>query len=153
VSGLRANNPFIDTLIKKGRTDVKKGVDYTDPKYQDVPMVGPIPEGDYHLALRAGMPFEAGKTGGGWGVGAWPLSPATRTGKILHWLDVRFDLDGVRSGFFLHHDGTKLKSGASDGTAGCIGVIEKQDMLDLQTRLSEYHKNEKQPLVTVRVKY
>jgi hypothetical protein len=28
-------------------------------------MVGPIPEGEYHLALRPNMPFA--KTGGGWG--------------------------------------------------------------------------------------
>jgi hypothetical protein len=151
VSGLRANNPFIDKLIQSGRTDVKKGVDYTDPKYQDVPMVGPIPEGEYHLVLSPNMPFA--KTGGGWGVGAWPLTPVTRIGKIAHWLDVKFDLPGVRSGFFLHHDGTKLASGVSDGTAGCIGVIASQDMLDLQSRLSEHHKKEKQVLVTVSVKY
>jgi hypothetical protein len=149
VSGLKANNPFIDKLIKSGRTDIKKGVDYTDPKYQDLPMAGPIPEGEYHLTLRPNMPFE--KTGGGWGVGAWALNPTTKGGKILHWLDVKFDLDGVRSGFFLHHDGSK--SGTSDGTAGCIGVIDRQQVLDLQTQLSDYHKNEKKTLVTVRVKY
>lgn len=151
VSGLRANNPFIDKLISSGRTDVKKGVDYTDPKYQDVPMVGPIPEGAYHLALQAKMPFD--KSGGGWGVGAWPLSPVSRTGKILHWLDVKYDLPGVRSGFFLHHDGTKLASGASDGTAGCIGVINRQDMLNLQQRLSDYHATEKRSVMNVRVQY
>jgi hypothetical protein len=151
VSGLRPNNPFIDTLIARGRTDVKKGVDYTDPKYQDVPMVGPIPAGEYQLTLGKDMPFA--KSGGGWGVGAWPLNPIGRSDKVLHWLDVWLDLPGVRSGFFLHHDGVKAADGQSDGTAGCIGVIKKEDMLDLQTKLSEYQAKEKRSVLTVRVKY
>jgi hypothetical protein len=153
VSGLRKNNPLIKKLIKAGRTELQEGVDYTDKKYQDLPMVGPIPEGEYQLALTPDMPFDKTRSGGGWGVGAWPLNPTSRTDKILHWLDVRYDLPGVRSGFFLHHDGVRAADGQSDGTAGCIGVIDSKDLLDLQAKLSEYQAKEKRSTLTVRVKY
>lgn len=153
VSGLRKNNPKIKRLIKEGRTELREGVDYTDPKYQDLPMVGPLPAGDYQLALTKDMPFDKTRSGGGWGIGAWPLNPTSRTDKILHWLDVWLDLPGVRSGFFLHHDGVSAADGKSDGTAGCIGVIHSADLLDLQAKLSEYQAKEKRSTLTVRVKY
>lgn len=135
VSGLMPNNPQIDRLIKAGRKDVQKGVDYTDPKYQDIPGAGPIPEGSFALPLRPGMPFDkTEEDGAGWGVGAWRLESTTRTDTVLRWIDARvIDLPGVRSGFFLHEDG------GDNGTAGCIGLSERSDVLKLRQKLVEYH--------------
>lgn len=144
VSGLRSHNPTIDRLIRAGRQDIRRGVDYTDPKYQDLPGAGPIPEGEYFVALKKDAPFE--RIGGGWGVGAWPLRPTSRTGRALEWLDTWVDVPGVRNGFFLHQDG------GDDGTAGCVGVIRTDDVLWLQEQFSKLH-DEGHRRVIVRVKY
>jgi hypothetical protein len=95
------------------------------------------------------MPFE--KTGGGWGAGGWQIHNVGYTGQILSWLDAKLakeeiDLPGARSGFFLHHDG------GNDGTAGCIGITSKADVLALQKLLTEYQAAGHQRMV-IKVKY
>jgi len=150
VSGLKRNNRFLTKLIESGRTDLRPGVDYTDAKYQDISYAGPIPQGSYFLSLQKGMPYE--KQGGGWGTGGWSLQSTSgimRNLSILDaWLKQQRDIDlpGVRSGFFLHHDG------GSDGTAGCIGITRSSDVTKLRKQLSSYY-GDGHRRITVKVDY
>jgi hypothetical protein len=136
VSGLKKNNPKIKKLIKAGKK-LKEGIDYTDPVFQKMADVGPISEGDYYIKLTKDAPFE--KTGGGWGIGGWRLySPWEKAAiftlqtKINDTLNT--DIQIMREGFFLHHDG------GNDGTAGCIGITTKTDTLKIKNELIKYQK-------------
>jgi hypothetical protein len=150
VSGLKSSNPYIKKLITKyGRSDLKFGTDYTNPKYQNISKAGPIPEGKYYLKLRPGMYFE--RSGGGWGVGGWSIYPVNTINRNMGFFEQKLekfeiDLPWVRSGFFLHHDG------GNDGTAGCIGVKNRKDILDLQNRLIAFHRL-KHHQISIEVRY
>lgn len=146
VSGLKASNPFLKKLIKRGRTDIKPNTDYTDPKFQNLSSAGPIPEGAYYINLKPGMPFV--KWDGGWGVGGWDIYPRSRLQRRMGFLEgwTGMDLPGVRSGFFLHHDA------GSDGTAGCIG-LSAQGIKNLQKYLSGYHSSAGRRTMTIKVDY
>lgn len=102
VSGLRANNPH-NTAHQ----------DFTDPRFQDDAMRGPIPAGTYFIDGNAAqMPemvsgrlrYPSGAGAAGWGPFRAPLRPATST--ATH----------GRDQFFFHLDTH------DDGTAGCIGI-------------------------------
>lgn len=125
VSGLPPGAPRVRQLIAQGRSELKVGTDYTDPQYQSVSDVGPIPEADYYLPLTPTMPFDKSFAEGdaaGWGEGGWLL-------KERWWNRL-----GGRFGFFLHHDG------GSRGTAGCIGV-ETGAVAKIQRLLIDAHNN------------
>ena len=145
ISGLKKNNPYIKTLIKQGRTDIEEGMDYTNPKYQNLSKAGPIKEGFYYLRLKKNIPFE--KSGGGWGVGGWSIYPIDPLVKLLGTLEGKYDIDLplIRSGFFLHHDG------GADGTAGCIGIRHGTDINKIRRKLKEYQRAEN--VIYIRVKY
>ena len=140
ISGLPATHPKIAALIKEGRKDIKKGVDYTQPTYQDVSDVGPIPQGTYYLNLTGEMKYEKTRADGeGWGVGGWRLRNATTLGRALSGLDAKLkkrgiDMPGARSGFFLHHDG------GTKGTSGCIGLSKELDMKSLRAEFQKLYK-------------
>lgn len=133
VSGLRKNNPRIKTLIERGRSDIKTGVDYTDPKYQNVLDVGPIPKGTYYIELRKDVPRD--QTGGGYGWGGWILKPSSSILKAVGWLESgkkKIDVPFFRSGFYLHHDY------GNDGTSGCVGISRESDTIKVWGLLKEY---------------
>lgn len=77
------------------------------------------------------MKFE--KSGGGWGVGGWAIYPENGLVRRLGFLEgyMDSDLPWVRSGFFLHEDGSR------DGTAGCIG-LSKAGILNIKKYLKNY---------------
>lgn len=124
VSGLPRDHPRTRQLIREGRSELSRRVDYMDIRHEDVADVGPIPDRTYELELRPNMPFD--ESGGGWGFGGWYLDPGT-------WLrfSYRFGL-GARGGFFLHQDGNGI------GTGDCIGVSRIRDMRKLQEILIKY---------------
>jgi len=126
ISGLPAAHPRLLQLIDEGRADLKKGINYMHPKYDDVSDAGPIPDGKYKLTLKPKMPYD--KTGGGWGVGGWFLDPGigSKIGYKFGW---------NRGEFFLHHDGKGV------GTSGCIGVSSANKVRTLRKILTEYQKN------------
>lgn len=136
MSGLPPQSPKLEQLIKQGRTDLKLTTDYRQPKYQDVQDAGPIPEATYTLVLTEGMKYT--KSGGGWGVGAWPLKEGVM-GRLN-------DYFGGRFGFYLHDDGN------APGTSGCIGVQSSADMEKIQNLLIKAYK-QGQREVTVKVEY
>ncbi len=98
VSGLMPNHPKA------------KGVDYTPPKYQNMPDVGPIPEGDYYInpsevETRPPGTFDPVS----WGYYRTRLHEKLFT-RIGRWFTSR------TGGFYLHQDANH------NGTAGCIGI-------------------------------
>jgi LysM repeat protein len=137
ISGLKKNNKKIKELIQKGRKDIKESQDYTDPKYQNLSDVGPIPEGEFTLILVKGVPFD--KRGGGWGLGGWLLHSG-----FFRKMAAKFGL--ARSGFFLHHDG------GNDGTSGCIGIKTKEETQVIWDALKKYQKAGQKSIV-VKVEY
>jgi hypothetical protein len=146
VSGLKKNNPHIKKLIKRGRDDIKKDTDYTDPKYQSLSSAGPIPSGTYILNLSNNMKFE--KSGGGWGTGGWSIYPTNPLVRRAGFLEGKFDVDlpWIRSGFFLHEDGGR------DGTAGCIG-LSKQGIKNLKHYLQIHTRKTSATQIIIKVDY
>ncbi len=141
VSGLPPNAPHLAELIKKGREDLDIEIDYTLSKHQNVKDAGPIPEDNYALPLRPGMPYDKSKAAGdgaGWGEGGWML--------VEHLWAKLGNIFGGRFGFFLHHDGGAV------GTSGCIGLKQSEDIVKLKIILIKA-QSKGQNIVPVKVKY
>lgn len=92
-----------------------RGIDYTDPIYQDQRDRGPIPEGEYYVvpsevqtSLRHGFNPSA------WGRYRVLLHPTAATYR-------RRVVLGRGGGFYLHEDANR------NGTAGCIGLLSAAD--------------------------
>jgi hypothetical protein len=114
--------------------------DYIFPEHTALENVGPIPQGEYFIELKPGVPPE--KTGPGWGAFALRINPsserlyaATQWAKTQDWLK---NLIGTpspyynRGGFFLHQDDMK------NGTAGCIGVLGNEEARSFHVWLKQY---------------
>ena len=129
LSGLPAKHPRITSLIKKHkRKDLNANTNYTTSEYTGVSEVGPIPMGTYTLKITNDMAFATGKTGGGWGKGAWFLDKG-------FWNDVGVYFEVSRGGFYLHEDGNGL------GTGGCIGIQPGSTILQIQKIFRAYKKS------------
>lgn len=136
--------PAVSGLKQGHKNNPQPGTDFTQPQYQNLSGVGPIPESFYYLVLTTNMGFE--KWDGGWGIGGWALYDWDWTRRTLGTLEGYVgDLPGVRSGFFLHEDG------GNDGTAGCIGM-QRDGILQIRPMLVEYAQSGFD-VITVRVKY
>ncbi len=131
-SGLPKGSPAIPGLNKKHGLNLDQNKDYTGYENQDVDFAGPTPEARYTLSLSESMKFE--KTGGGWGVGGWGLDESLINRR------------SGRNGFFIHHDG------GSEGTAGCVGLVNGADVKELQKLLQAAHECG-QESVTLKVDY
>ncbi len=114
VSGaVSASYKAISGLMPSKKTG---GVDYTDPKYQDVPDKGPIPEGEYYLnpaEVESNPPGKFNTTA--WGKYRTRLHETLGTSISRKWSTKR------TGGFYLHQDANH------NGTAGCIGIWNTSD--------------------------
>jgi hypothetical protein len=87
------------------------GIDYTNPRYQDVPLKGPVPEGSYFVTpavVESNPP-------GTFAVEAWGRYRTRLQEPVLLKAHRRL-LTDRGGGFFLHEDANK------NGTYGCIGL-------------------------------
>ncbi len=100
-----------------------RGIDYTNPIYQDQPNLGPIPEGEYYI-LPSEMQSSAAH---GFNLSAWG-----RFRVILHPTALAYQhrvVLGRGGGFYLHEDANH------NGTAGCIGLLNTRDNRVLLERI------------------
>lgn len=112
VSGLMANHP------------TARGVDYTRPRYQDLPDKGPIPAGSYFI-----RPAEAETArAGGFNTTAWGHYRVPLHESFFTELSRRLFTERT-GGFFLHQDANH------NGTAGCIGLVNHADNRYIYLRL------------------
>ncbi|MEP4889736.1 MAG: DUF4157 domain-containing protein [Aliiglaciecola sp.] len=102
-----------------------RGIDYTDPLYQDQLNLGPIPEGEYYV-----IPSEVQSSSthnfsqSSWGHYRVILHPTLLT--YQHRVILRRG-----GGFYLHQDAN------NNGTAGCIGLIKDSDNRRLLERIRD----------------
>ena len=101
-----------------------------NPDSQMKENTGPIPEGDYFLELKEGVPTE--RSGGGWGKFALRLNESFMT-KISNRLILQ------RGGFFLHQDGNA--SLGQIGSAGCIAIETERSTMRVWNSLKDMFNN------------
>ncbi|WP_088888978.1 eCIS core domain-containing protein [Leptolyngbya ohadii] len=92
------------------------GVDYTRPEHQNVPLKGPIPEGDYYVnpsEVESNPPMSFNTT-------AWGRYRTRLHGSIVTDIERRLTTERT-GGFYLHQDANH------NGTAGCIGIWNAGD--------------------------
>jgi hypothetical protein len=100
------------------------GIDYTQPRYQDVADKGPIPEGDYYInPSEAETAQDAGFSPSAWG------HYRTRLHERFFTRLKREVLTSRTGGFYLHEDANQ------NGTAGCIGLMTHQDNAYIHSRI------------------
>lgn len=107
ISGLMPGHPNIAAAGLPSSTDC------TQPQYQHIPNVGPIPEGAYYL--RPGDVERVTSGTGGWG--HWRTRLIERPDTEIR-RRASTERDG---GFYLHQDANH------NGTAGCIGLWNHSD--------------------------
>ncbi|WP_338845315.1 DUF4157 domain-containing protein [Massilia sp. W12] len=111
VSGVRAHNPH--------NRDHRN---HTGPDSQNLPDIGPLPEGEYYI-----NPPEVENSGFNstvWGPLRTRIHESISTGLTRRFYSQR------SGGFFLHEDVRQ------DGTAGCIGLQRRADTLQVFARLA-----------------
>jgi hypothetical protein len=111
ISGKRANNP-----------ENEDRRDHTGPDSQNLAGVGPIPEGTYHVYPSM---IERGYKPSVWGPVRVKIFESTLTKLGRHLWTKR------TGGFFVHLD---VKH---DGTAGCIGLQSRRDLLSVMARIGQ----------------
>jgi hypothetical protein len=129
--------------------------DYIFPEHTTLEDVGPIPQGEYFIELKPGVPPE--KTGPGWGAFAVRLNPASeRLYAAAQWAKTQDWFKAIvgtpspyysRGGFFLHEDDKK------NGTAGCVGVLGNAEARRLYVWLKQYESERGYGRINLTVDY
>lgn len=118
ISGLMAGNPGITSA------GLPPGTDCTQPQYQHLPNVGPIPEGDYYVnpsEVESSPPARFNRSA--WGRIRTRLHESMTTSLSRRAFTER------TGGFFIHEDANH------NGTAGCIGLTNHRDNQEVQDRI------------------